>query len=176
LTDKINNILRDLIGLPLNPTTRAANMQMFSFGAIINITLTSPKKGPISKSVGEFALHLQCPWRLTNENEIIVGSGDLYQQADEIAEYDENYNYYELNANLRDVKLDKLINENKLSVISINADKFGGLEICFDNNIKLNVFPDLASKADNEYWRLIDFKNEKSKYIESWSTGYETSD
>jgi hypothetical protein len=64
-------------------------------------------------------------------------------------------------------------NNNKLSVISVNADKYGGLEISFDNNITLTVFPDLASKADNEYWRLIDFRGEKSKHLESWSTGYE---
>jgi hypothetical protein len=174
--DNINKILQDIVGLPMNPTTRAANMQMFSFGAIININLNSPKKGLISKSVGEFALHLQCPWRLTNENEIIVGNGDLYQQADEKADYDENYDYLTFNANLRDVKLDKLIKDKTIKIISAKADKFGGLEICFDNNITLTVFPDLASKADNENWRLIDFRSGKSKHLESWTTGYETSE
>lgn len=168
MTDEINKMLSDLIGLPLTRTTRAANMECLKFGAVYR----TDKDGKIN-NIGEFALHLQCPWRLTNESNIIVGSDDLYQQADETAEYDENYNYHEFNANLRDVKLDQLISKNKLSIISVTADKFGGLEIYFDNNIKLTVFPDLASKADNEYWRLIDFRNEKSKHLESWTTGYE---
>ncbi|MCW3105546.1 MAG: Uncharacterized protein JWQ09_52 [Segetibacter sp.] len=167
MTDKINKILSDLIGLPLTRTTRAANIECLKFGSVYRTDKDGGKN-----NIGEFALHLTCPWRLTNETHIIVGSDDLYQQADETAEYDEDYNYHEFNANLRDVKLDKLINENKLSIVSANADKYGGLEICFDNNIKLTVFPDLTSKADNEYWRLIDFRNERSKHLESWSTGY----
>ena len=171
MTDKINKILSDLIGLSLTRTTRAANMECLKFGTVYR----TDKDGK-TNNIGEFALHLTCPWRVTNETQIIVGSADLYQQADETSEYDENYDYHEFNANLRDVKLDKLINENKLSVVSVNADKFGGLEICFDSNIKLTVFPDLTSKADNEYWRLIDFRNEKSKHLESWTTGYDTSD
>lgn len=146
-------------------------MECLKFG-----TFYRTEKDGTKNNIGEFALHLTCPWRFTNETQIIVGRDDLYQQADETSDYDENYDYYEFNANLRDVKLDKLIKENKLSVISVNADKFGGLEIFFDKNIKLTVFPELASKADNEYWRLIDFRNEKSKHLESWSTGYETSD
>jgi len=171
VTEEINKILQDLIGLPLTRTTRAANMECLKFGTIFRT-----EKDGTKNNIGEFALHLQCPWRLTNENEIIVGNGDLYQQADETADYDENYDYFEFNANLRDVRLDKLIKDKTITIISAKADKFGGLEICFENNITLTVFPDLASKADNENWRLIDFRNEKSKHLESWTTGYETND
>jgi hypothetical protein len=168
LTDQINKILLDLIGLPLTRTTRAANMECLKFGTVYR----ADKDGK-DYNVGEFALHLQCPWRMTNENEIIVGSNDLYEQADEQAEYDENFNWEKLNSNLRDVKLDKFINENKLSIISATADKFGGLDIGFDKNVKLTVFPNISSKADNEYWRIIDFRDEKSKHLESRSTGFE---
>ena len=146
-------------------------MECLKFG-----TLYRTEKDGKKYNIGEFALHLQCPWRLTNENKIIVGSSDLYQKADETAEYDENYDYLEFNANLRDVKLDKLIKNKSIKIISAKADKFGGLKICFDNNITLTTFPDLASKSDNENWRLIDFRNENSIHIESWTTGYETSD
>lgn len=169
MTEEINKILLDLIGLPLTRTTRAANMECLKFGTVYRTDKDGKKN-----NIGEFALHLTCPWRLTNETHIIVGSDDLYQQANETAEYDEDYNYHEFNANLRDIKLDKIISENKLSIVSANADKFGGLEICFNNNIKLTVFPDLTSKADNEYWRLIDKRDKKTKHLESWSTGYET--
>lgn len=146
-------------------------MECLKFGTVYR----TDKDGK-ANNIGEFALHLQCPWRLTNENEIIVGNGDLYQQADEKAAYDENYDYLKFNANLRDVKLDKLIKDKSIKIISAKADKFGGLKICFDNNIILTVFPDLASKADNENWRLIDFRNGESKHLVSWTTGYETNE
>jgi len=140
-------------------------MQCFQFG---NLTIINDKK-----AFGEFALHLQSPWRLTNSNEIIVGSSDLYEQADENAEYDPDFEWDKFNANLRDVKLEKLFSDNKLIVVSANVDTFGGLVINFDNNVSLTVFPDLSSKAENEYWRLIDNRNTKTKHYESWSTGYE---
>lgn len=169
LIDKINNILSGLIGLPLTRTTRAADMECLKFG-----TLYRKGKDGIIYNIGKFALHLSCPWRLTNDTQILVGSDDLYQQANETADYNEDFDY-DVNANLRDVKLDKLIIENKLIVASVDADGFGGIEIYFGNKIKLTVFPVLSSKSDNEYWRIIDFRNEKSKHLESWSTGYEIS-
>lgn len=168
LTDKINKILSSLTGLPFTQTTRAANMECLKFG-----TVYRTDKDEQSYNVGEFALHLQCSWRFTNETEIIVGSGDLYQQADETADYDEDYDYLQFDANMRDVKLEKLINENNLIILSADFDKFGGLEIWFNNNIKLTVFPSISSKTENEFWRLIDFRKEESYHLESWSTGFE---
>lgn len=170
LIDKIKNILSGLIGLPLTRTTRAADIECLKFGAIYR----TDNDGSVY-NIGEFALHLSCPWRLTNDTQILVGSDDLYQQADETADYNEDFDY-DVNANLRDVKLDKLIIENKLIVASVDADGFGGIEIYFGNKIKLTVFPVLSSKSDNEYWRIIDFRNEKSKHLESCSTGYAISD
>ena len=78
MTEKINQILLALVGLPLTRTTRAANMECLKFG-----TLFQTDKNGETYNVGELELHLQCPWRLANDNEIIVGNGDLYEQADE---------------------------------------------------------------------------------------------
>jgi hypothetical protein len=156
VTEKINKILQNLVGLPLTRTTRAANMECLKFGTFY----LKDQKGK-TWNYGEFGLHLQCPWRLTNDNEIIVGSDNLYEQADETADYDENFNWEELNANLRDVKLNKFISDKKHIVISAIADKFGGLQIIFDSNTVLTVFPVIASKANNEHWRLLDNRDEK---------------
>jgi hypothetical protein len=168
VTEKINKILLDIIGLPLTRTTRAANMECLKFG-----TLYLKDREGQTWNYGEFGLHIQCPWRLTNDQEIIVGSNDLYEQADETADYDENFNWEEYNANLRDVKLDQFISDNKHIVKSAIADKFGGLQIVFDSNVVLTVFPVIASKADNEYWRLIDNRDETKNHYASKSTGYD---
>lgn len=168
MTEKINKILQDIIGLPLTRTTRAANMECLKFG-----TLYLKDREGQTWNYGEFGLHLQCPWRLTNDKEIIVGSNDLYEQADETADYDENFNWEEFKANLRDVKLDKFISDNKQIVKSAIADKFGGLQIVFDSNVVLTVFPVITSKADNEYWRLLDNRDETKNHYVSKTTGYD---
>ncbi len=143
-------------------------MECLKFGTLY----IEDKKGDIF-NYGELGLHLQCPWRLTNDNEIIVGSNDLYEQADETADYDENFNWEEFDANFRDVKLGKFITEKEHIVTSAIADKFGGLQICFDNNVLLTIFPVIASKANNEYWRLLDNRNETKNHYVSKSTGYD---
>lgn len=167
MTERFHNILSELTGLPLSRQTRAANIQCFLFG---ELTIVSDKK-----SVGEFALHLQSPWRLTSATGIIAGSGDLYQQADQTAAYDPDFEWDQFNANLRDIKLEKLLAENKLVVTSAKADAFGGLTLEFNHHISLTVFTDVSAEGENEYWRLIDFRHQKSVHYESWSTGYEIS-
>lgn len=170
MTEKINQILLALVGLPLTRTTRAANMECLKFGTLYQ----TDNKGEIYNS-GEIGLHLQCPWRLTNEDEMIVGNGDLYEQADETAAYDENFDWEKPNSNLRDVKLGKFITDADNLVKSVVADKFGGLHIIFDNNCVLTAFPDSASKNEyNEYWRILDFRGGgKSKHYVSTSNGFE---
>jgi len=165
MINQINQFLLELNEYKITRQTRAANMQCFQFGELIIIDE--------QKAIGALGLHLSSPWNITNQNEIIIGSGDLYEQSDEAADYDENYDYYKLDANLRDVKLRKLINENTLSIISIFADKYGGLIISFNDNITLNIFPDVSSKNGNEFWRLLDNRPENKKHIVSCSTGYE---
>jgi hypothetical protein len=165
LTEEINKYLADLVGLQLTRKTRAANMQCFQFGVL---TVINDKK-----SIGEFGLHIQCPWRITNKNEIIVGNNDLYEPGDEKIRDDENFNWMESNSNLRDIKLNKLLLDFKLIIQSSIVDNFGGLNIQFDNEIKLTVFPDSSGKISNEYWRLIDNRNKTTKHFISSSTGYE---
>lgn len=167
MSEKINKILQNLIGLPLTRTTRAANMECLKFG-----TLYLTDRDGETWNHGEFGLHLQCPWRLTNDSEIIVGSNDLYEQADETAEFDENFNWEEFNANLRDIKLDKVISDKEHIVKSAIADRFGGLEIVFDSRMLLTVFPVISSKADNEFWRLLDNRPETKQHYVSKSTGF----
>lgn len=167
MTERINQILKDLIGLPLTRTTRAADMECLKFG-----TLHLPSMDGDILNYGEFGLHLQCPWRFTSEKEIIVGSADLFEQKDETAEYVENFDWDVKSGNLRDVKLLNFISEKSLIVKSVNADKYGGLQIEFDNHILLTVFPVVSSKAYNEYWRLMDNKDETKSHYLSTSEGF----
>ena len=79
----IDKPLEQLIGLHLSRTTRAANMECLKFGHLL-----TDDKGNNQINIGEFGLHLQCPWRLTNDNQILLADSDLFEQPDEKADYD----------------------------------------------------------------------------------------
>lgn len=62
--------LSQIIGLPLTAARRAADMRTFQFG-----TLREVERG----SVGDFALHVQCPWRIEGPAGIVTGRLDLWE-------------------------------------------------------------------------------------------------
>jgi len=169
MTSDFNEIYSDLIYLELTKTTRAADMECLKFGT----HYVENEKG-VKSNVGEISLHIQCHWRLTNNNRIIVGSSDLYEPVDETVEYDENFNYSKINSNFRDIEFRKFIKETKPRVKTLNIDSYGGIEIYFENNIKLIAYSFSGSKnGDNEYWRIFDNRNESRKHLISKSTGIE---
>ncbi len=52
--ERVQQELRKLVGLELTATARAADLRGFHFGEL------RPYRG---RTVGEFALHVQCAWR-----------------------------------------------------------------------------------------------------------------
>jgi hypothetical protein len=58
--------IRDLIGLQLSSAAYAGNMRTFQFGQLL-------------AGLGEYALHISCPWRIETDAEIITGFHDWYQ-------------------------------------------------------------------------------------------------
>jgi hypothetical protein len=166
MKDKITSALSQLIGLDLSRVTRAANMQCFHFGTL---TIINEKKAEC-----EFTIDIQCHWRITNDSQIIVGYSDLYEPIEEDAEYDENFDYDIIGGNLRDIKLDNLLKEKKLTVENVLADNFGGFEIKFSNSFILTIFPTLTRKYEyGEFWRLLDNKNKNIHHFVVGTFGIE---
>ena len=73
-----------MIGLEWTIARLAANMNVFGFGPVRE-TETRFGRG----TVGEFALHIQCPWRLTGPRGLITGRVDLYEWGGQDSEPDE---------------------------------------------------------------------------------------
>ena len=169
MKNEIEQKLQQLVGYEFTRTTRAANMECLKFGVLYR----DDYKG-IERQVGEFGIHLQCPWRITKDNTLLIGSDDLVAQPDETAEYDENFEWDIQGGNLRDVKLKSFLNSGKYIVKSVSADYFGGFELCFNDNVKLTSFPASTSKfVYSEYWRLLDNRNEDSEHFVVNSYGIE---
>jgi hypothetical protein len=124
-------------------------MECFKFGSLTN----HPKGGQI----GQFALHLQCPWRITQKASIVVGSQDLYEPADQEAPWTEDFNWDVPNANLRDKKLANFFMWLSLVVTDVTTDEFGGFILHFSHGINLWAFPAHSKVGEYaEHWRLID--------------------
>src|SRR6516162_3809503 len=94
--------LSQIIGLPLTSARRAADMRTFQFG-----TLRPVDRG----SVGDFALHVQCPWRIEGPDGIVTGRLDLWDPVEENAPFDDNWNC-ETSPNLQDVRLQQWLAHN----------------------------------------------------------------
>jgi hypothetical protein len=136
--------LSQIVGLPLTAARRAADMQTFQFGPL----------RPVDRgSVGDFALHVQCPWRIEGPDGIVTGRLDLWEPVEENAPFNENWSYEE-SPNLQDARLERWLAEceGSLVVKSVDADEFGGASIRFDRGFVLRMFP---AGTRGEDWRLF---------------------
>lgn len=134
--------LSRIVGLPLSAARRAADMRTFQFG----------KLRPVERgTVGDFALHVQCPWRIEGPEGIVTGHSDLWESAESDAPFDENWDY-EKSPNLQDAQLAEWMAQTQLLVESVDADEFGGAAISLGHGFVLRLFP---AGARGEDWRLF---------------------
>jgi hypothetical protein len=150
MTSNIASALDSLVGLPFRGTTRAADLQMFSFGDLVS---KKTKKG--ETMVGSIALHVQCPWRLTKSNKILTGSADIYIPANGSYELPADFDWDVAGANRCDFVLSSLLRHEGVHVDRVRPDRFGGFTLKFSDGHVLTVFPDIGfGSQDREAWRL----------------------
>ena len=160
MKEEIEHATLALVGLPLAPPGRAANMMMFGFGRLA--TRLNRHGKPVE--VPEYALHVQCHWRIAEQHprpRIVVGSRDVYSPADPtIDPEDENFHWDEPGANLCDRHMTSFIEQHvscPLVVESIEADDIGSLRIRFTGGFTLDLFPDTSNNdRDDEHWCLFE--------------------
>lgn len=132
-------------------------MRGFHFG---NISRDSKK----CTSTGQFALHLQCPWRFEKSGSILTGQSDLWESPKGDEEIDWESWHFEKDENLQDKVIGELLGgidevtrsfENhaaQLVVEVVESDSFGGARIFLSGGIHLVIFP-AGSKGED--WRLL---------------------
>ena len=163
----IESALSVIIGLSFTRTTRAANMECIKFGDKI----ATDKSG--SFNIGLYALHLQCPWRIVSKNKLLIGSQDVYEPINEIKPGDD-FDWEQIGQNLRDNKLEHFLKDVIWKVNNVTADEYGGLDIDFGDDVRLQIFPALSKKDQySEYWRLLDHTQEESIHTVVGSFGIE---
>ena len=116
--------------------------------------------------IGEYSLHLQCPWRITRAHTLVTGSNDWYLPEDE-SDFEkiagESWDPAR-GGSLQDARLRRLFNHEKaglgyivnetddLAVSGLSVDPFGGFELLLSPDYALAAFP---ASSRHERWRLF---------------------
>lgn len=155
-------------GLKLAISGNAGSMKVFHFGEI--------KPHPDGKgTIGQFALHIQCPWRIVTSNQILTGSADWWEPSAHDAAGDlETWTRERPTPSSQETVLARLfghydaetksyINDaDQLVVQQVEADDFGGFKIHLSGGYRLEVFPD---GIHGESWRLFEPGNDATHFI-----------
>jgi hypothetical protein len=138
LRDEIQKAIEVLIGKPMWNCTRAGDMACFQFG---ERTEASTGKGmPIQ--IGEYALHLQCPWRLVKEDAIIMAALDVYHPRVGNEEADVRDFDWEHEPNLLEQRSQELFAEGaQYQVERVEASRAGAVDLFLEGRFAVRNFP-----------------------------------
>jgi hypothetical protein len=96
------------------------------------------------RTVGDFALHIQCAWRLTKGDTIVAGVADDVAAEDESSAWG---GYLEA--------INRSVSEEP-SVEKVEAVLAGGFALALVNGFKIEVFPTRGAPTEEwEFWRLL---------------------
>lgn len=159
---RIERELAVIIGLPMWRATRAADMLCLQFGAVrTSLSQYGPRKGRLGTH-GEYALHVQCAWRIAGPEGVVVGRADRYYPHSDLLRGREDWRWWEdpdwdstqLNANRWDERIQPWMAAGPYVVAGVTADELGGLRVAFARGFALDVFANDTSE-DLEHWRFF---------------------
>jgi hypothetical protein len=156
-----------LTGQPLWGLGRAVDLAWFQFGSR---RLVKTFRGE-TKEVGDYALHVQCAWRIRREDKVIVGRGDIFSPPEETDEpLPEDFDWQK--GNRFDTVVSSLFEQTKDFVVSgVEAGDAGTLTITLDHGLMIEVFP--HDSLQGEHWRLFEPSKDKPHFVVS-GKGLET--
>ena len=154
-----------LKGLKLRDVTRAANLISLGLGETISIT----RRGNTEESP-EFALHIQCAWRLSTDSKIVVASQDLFVPRSDWTEEDEDFEWDIPGNNRFDERIKDFLKtaDGNLVIIEVQVDSLGGLKILMSDSFVLEVFPDSSYESEDwEFWRFFNRRQNSPHFVVS---------
>ena len=147
-----------LQGTKLNAIGRAAAMCWISFGDLIEIESHNGLR-----TVGQFALDLDCPWRIRCNSKILLASTDMFEPAS-THQQDETFEWDIQGHNLFDERIAMLCSKELIiTVQSVELSPTNDLKIIFSNNYILEVF--VCGSTDVEQWRLFEYENPEDDFV-----------
>jgi hypothetical protein len=140
-----------LVGLPLVDTGLIGSMQTFGFGLGRDL----PDRDGKLRHVPDFALHIQCAWRLVEREAAVVADRDLFYPADVTSELPDHFEWQE-QLSRRTALLERFFQERSNSIVvrAIRARSDGALKIKFNDYLELQIFPN-STYPGTEHWRIF---------------------
>jgi hypothetical protein len=153
---EIEKKLEVLVGSVLYQSSRAADLAVFHFG---------DRRINGSRYITEYSLHVQCPWCITRDDRVIVGSSDLYYPAGNMQVNSSEFDW-DRNPNRRDELIRDLFGSDgqEFLIDKIEVASAGDFNISMDNSsLVLKVLPD--SSMNEEYWRFFKRNSEEPHFV-----------
>jgi Domain of unknown function (DUF4279) len=107
------------------------------------------------REVGEYALHIQAPWRISTESKIVLGARDITFPAgtSRLDEVPQDFDWKEHPTRLDEVAAALTQHYLPQKVTQVVYGRCGALYLAFEGSLILEVFPDAA--VESESWRLF---------------------
>jgi len=163
MKEAIRSQIGKLIGLNLQYAGRASNLFWLGFGEMISVT----RRGK-TEELAEYALDIQCSWRITKDNKILVGSRDFYSPRTGWNEENDDFDWDVQGNNRFDERIESFIENAKehVTVERVEPDEVGGLKIFLSQGYLLEVFPDTSEDDEySEFWRFFNRRENSPHFV-----------
>ncbi|MGF7071662.1 hypothetical protein [Priestia megaterium] len=163
MREAIRSQIGKLIGLNLRYAGRASNLFWLGFGEMISVT----RRGK-TKELAEYALDIQCSWRITKDNKILVGSRDFYTPRTGWNEENDDFDWDVQGNNRFDERIEYFIENAKehVTVERVEPEEIGGLKIFLSQGYLLEVFPDTSEDDEySEFWRFFNRRENSPHFV-----------
>jgi hypothetical protein len=157
---KTETALGQLHKLPLLSIGAASTLLWIHFGQ--ETTVTSSSGG--TKTVGSWAIHIQCPWRIVNQHGIFTGSGDLWEPP--VLGDDGRDELFDANKDTRrfDVQIKRFLSDAQGALVKkIAVDVSGGFRLFLERSYVIEVFPICSQEI--ECWRLFQPASSENHFV-----------
>jgi len=115
-----------------------------------------PTRGDGKKKVGQWAIHVSCPWRIVRLKKIVIAYHDYYcSSAGKYLEDWDSFGKSQFDCAAK--SLNKKFKSVPPKVLSAMADDVNGFTLNLSQDFRLDVFPDDSFESKNtEHWRLFE--------------------
>lgn len=146
IKDLVEEALMTLVGTQFIDIGRAHNLEWMIFNVVGSVD-----------PVIEYAINIQCIWRIFGPEGIVVASDDLYYASGDDPFHDiETFDWKLPGSNRCDERttlFKKTLDSKLLHVVSVEADSVGGVSIFLSEGYTIDLFP--ADSLGREYWRFF---------------------
>ncbi|MED1205954.1 hypothetical protein [Heyndrickxia acidicola] len=155
MREEIISHIGKLMDLKLQYAGRASNLFWLGFGDMILVN----RRGR-TEETAEYALHIQCSWRITSDNKIVVASRDFYSPRSDWKGNEGDFEWDIEGENRFDERIKTFLKaKGNLIVQQVEPDMFGGFKLILSNGYMLEIFPDSSEEDEqSEHWRFFNRK------------------